>query len=74
MLKVKVTDIGSSMGILLPREALNKMKACKGDTLYLIESPEGYTLTLGQQNLEKQMDVGKDIMQRYKQTLKDLAK
>ena len=45
MLKVKVTSIGNSMGILLPKEALKKMKANKGDTLYLVESADGYTLT-----------------------------
>lgn len=40
MLKVKVTSIGNSMGILLPKEALSKMKVSKGDALYLVESPE----------------------------------
>ena len=50
MLKVKVPAIGNSMGILLPKEALAKLKSEKGDTLYLIESPEGYTITPYQQD------------------------
>ncbi len=74
MLKVKVTNVGNSMGILLPKEALNKMKANKGDTLYLIEGPEGYTLTPYQQDFEEQMEAAEDIMKRYKNTLKALAK
>jgi len=74
MLKVKVTNVGNSMGILLPKEALNKMKANKGDTLYLIEGPEGYTLTPYQQDFEEQMEAAQDIMKRYKNTLKALAK
>lgn len=74
MLKVKVTNIGNSMGILLPKEALNKMKASKGDTLYLVEGPEGYTLTPYQQDFEEQMEAAEDIMKRYKNTLRALAK
>ena len=50
MLKVKVPAIGNSMGILLPKEALAKLKSEKGDTLCLIESPEGYTITPYQQD------------------------
>ena len=45
MLKVKVTSIGNSMGIVLPKEALTKLKAEKGDVLYLVDGPEGLTLT-----------------------------
>ena len=51
MLKVKVTAVGNSMGILLPKEALSKLKASKGDTLYLVENTEGFTLTPYQQDL-----------------------
>ena len=74
MLKVKITNVGNSMGILLPKEALTKMKANKGDTLYLVESPDGYTLTPYQQDFEEQMNAAEDIMKRYKNTLRALAK
>ncbi|MFV2003630.1 MAG: AbrB/MazE/SpoVT family DNA-binding domain-containing protein, partial [Gammaproteobacteria bacterium] len=57
MLKVKVTQVGNSMGILLPKEALSKLKAEKGDTLYLVEGPEGLTLTPYNQDFEQQMKV-----------------
>lgn len=73
MLKVKVTSIGNSMGILLPKEALKKMKSNKGDTLYLVESADGYTLTPYQQDFEEQLDAAQDIMKRYKNMLKALA-
>ncbi len=74
MLKVKVTAIGNSMGILLPKEALNKMKVAKGDTLYLVEGPEGYTLTPYQEDFENQMEAAEKIMKRYRNTLRELAK
>ena len=74
MLKVKVTAVGNSMGILLPKEALSKMKAHKGDTLYLVEGPDGYTLTPYQHDFEEQIDIAKNVMKRYKNTLRALAK
>jgi len=74
MLKVKVTAVGNSMGILLPKEALARMKAAKGDTLYLVEGIDGYTLTPYQQDFESQIGVAEGIMKRYKNTLRKLAK
>lgn len=62
------------MGILLPKEALNKMKASKGDTLYLVENQDGYSLTPYQQDFESQIEAAEDIMKRYKNTLRELAK
>ncbi|MDF1643923.1 MAG: hypothetical protein P1U80_07045 [Pseudomonadales bacterium] len=74
MLKVKITTVGNSMGILLPKEALKKMKASKGDTLYLVENQDGYSLTPYQQDFESQVEAAEDIMKRYKNTLRELAK
>ena len=74
MLKVKVTPIGNSMGILLPKEALSKMKVSKGDALYLVESPEGFTLTPYQDDFESQIEAAESIMKRYRNTLHELAK
>jgi putative addiction module antidote len=74
MLKVKITAIGNSMGIVLPKEALNKLNAEKGDTLYLVDSPEGYTLTPYQQDFESQMEAAEKIMKKYRNALHELAK
>ena len=74
MLKVKITQVGNSMGILLPKEALNKMKAEKGDTLYLVDGPDGYTLTPYSQNFEEQIGVAEKVMKKYRNALRELAK
>ncbi|KKO10941.1 hypothetical protein LCGC14_0024330 [marine sediment metagenome] len=74
MLKVKVTAVGNSMGILLPKEALGKLNAERGDTLYLVEGPEGYTLTVYDPEFEEQVTAARGIMKRYKNALKELAK
>ena len=74
MLKVKVTAVGNSMGSLSPKEALSRLKAERGDTLYLVEGPDGYTLTPYQQDFEQQMTAAQSLMKRYKNTLRELAK
>ena len=74
MIKVKLTSIGNSMGIVLPKEALTKLKIGKGETLYLVESPEGFMLTPYQQNFEKQMEAAEKVMSKYRNALHELAK
>ena len=74
MLKVKVTAIGNSMGIVLPKEALTKLKADKGDVLYLVEGPDGLTLTPYQQDFDAQMRVAEKVMKKYRNALHALAK
>ncbi|NOR70382.1 MAG: AbrB/MazE/SpoVT family DNA-binding domain-containing protein [Methylomarinum sp.] len=73
-MKVKVTPIGNSMGIVLPKEALTKLKTGKGETLYLVDSPEGFMLTPYQQNFEKQMEAAEKVMKKYRNALHELAK
>ena len=74
MLKVKVTQVGNSMGILLPKEALQRMKSSKGDTLFLVEGPEGYTITPYRQDFEEQLDAATRVMKKYRNALRELAK
>jgi putative addiction module antidote len=74
MLKVKITAIGNSMGIVLPKEALTKLRADKGDVLYLVDTPEGLTLTPYQQDFSAQLDAAEKVMKKYRDALHELAK
>lgn len=74
MLEVKVTAIGNSMGIVLPKEALAKLKAQKGDVLYLVDGPEGLTLTPYSEDFAEQMEAAEQVMKKYKNALHQLAK
>lgn len=73
MLKVEITTIGNAMGILLPTEVLNKLKVGKGDTLYLIENAEGFTLFPSQQDFEAQMDAADKVLKKYRNAFHELA-
>ncbi|OQX01426.1 MAG: transcriptional regulator [Thiothrix lacustris] len=74
MLQVKLTAIGNSVGIVLPKEALAKLKVGKGDSLYLVESPEGFTLTPYQQDFDDQMQAAENVLKKYRNAFRELAK
>ncbi len=74
MHKVKVTAIGNSMGIVLPKEALAKLRASKGDELFLLETAEGLTLIPYQQDFEEQLDAAEKVMKKYRNALHEMAK
>ena len=70
---VKVTTVGNSVGIILPKEILARMNLKKGDTLYLTETPDGVQLTPYRADFDETMQVAQGIMRRYRDTLRKLA-
>ena len=44
-MKLKITAIGNSAGVILPKELLARLRLGKGDTLYALETPDGVRLT-----------------------------
>ena len=75
MLDLKVRKVGNSLGVVLPREATNRMKVHDGDTLFLTETPDGgYRITPYDPDFEIKITKVEDIMSRYRNTLRTLAK
>jgi putative addiction module antidote len=74
MVKLKVTTVGSSTGVVLPKEVLARLKIEKGDTLFLTEAPDGYRLTPYDPDFERQMDLARKVMREQRNVLKELAK
>ena len=74
MTKLKLTAIGNSAGVVLPKEVLARLKLDKGDSVYLTESPDGYRLTPYNPEFEQQMDTARKIMKRRRAALRELAK
>ncbi len=73
-IKLKVRKVGNSLGVILPKEALARMQVEEGQALYLSESPEGYRVTKGDEEFARKMAVVQDLSQRYRNTLRELAK
>lgn len=71
---LKLTQIGNSVGVILPKEALAALKLEKGDTIHLSESPEGFQITPYDPTLADQLDLGRDFMHEFRDTFHALAK
>ncbi|SJM92926.1 putative addiction module antidote [Crenothrix polyspora] len=74
MLTLKLTAIGNSVGVVLPKEALDKLHLEKGDKMYLTESPEGFRLTPYDPEFEQQITEARRIMKKRCDVLHELAK
>ncbi len=74
MVKVKVTTVGSSVGVVLPREVLTQLGVEKGDTLFLTAAPEGYLITPYNPDFERQMKLASRVMRSRRNVLRELAK
>ena len=74
-IETKVRKIGNSYGIVLPKEALQALKVEEGASLYLTEAPNN-TLNINPERpgFDEKMKIAEDIMQRYRNTLRELAK
>ncbi|NWG31361.1 MAG: AbrB/MazE/SpoVT family DNA-binding domain-containing protein [Rhodocyclaceae bacterium] len=71
---LKLTQIGNSVGVILPKEALAALQVGKGDSIFLTESPDGYRITSYDPEFAQQMSVAEDIMKRRRNVLRELAK
>lgn len=75
VLELKVRKVGNSMGVVLPKEALAHLKVDEGDTLTLTEAPDGSVrLMPGSAEVRRQIEAAQDIINRYRNTLRELAK
>ncbi len=74
MFNLKLTQIGNSVGVVLPKEALAQLNLAKGDRLFLTETPGGFRLTAYDPAFEKQMSAARRIMKRRRNVLRELAK
>jgi len=71
---VKITKIGNSAGVVLPKELLAKLRAGVGDTLYVSEAPDGVRITANNPAFEAQMAIAEQIMREDRDILRVLAK
>ena len=74
MTTLKLTSIGNSVGVVLPKELLVKLGLQKGDTLYAVETEDGLRLTTSDAEFEAQMAVARRIMKERRAVLRELAK
>jgi putative addiction module antidote len=73
MTSVKVTTVGNSAGIVLPREVLERLRVSKEDTLYVLETPNGVELTAYDPQFATQLEAAERVMREDRDVLRRLA-
>jgi putative addiction module antidote len=71
--KLKVSAIGNSTGVILPKDMLERLRVGRGDELMVRETPDGIVLSPYDPELARQMDVAEKIMRKRRNLLKKLA-
>ncbi|AWN49916.1 AbrB/MazE/SpoVT family DNA-binding domain-containing protein [Methylobacterium terrae] len=74
MVALKVKAIGDTLAVMLPDDVRDRLALADGSTLHLTETPDGYRMTSRDPSAPSQMDVARDVMQRYRNALRELAK
>ncbi len=74
MQTLKVTQIGNSLGVILPKEILARLKVEKGDQIFVTEAPDGLRLVSSDPGFAMQMKAAQEIMRKRRNVLRELAK
>jgi putative addiction module antidote len=72
-MKLKITAIGNSAGVILPKELLARLRVEKGDALHAMELSDGIKLTPFDPELAAQMEVAEQVMRDRRVLLQKLA-
>ncbi len=70
---LKLTAIGNSTGVILPKEILEKLRVSKGDTIFVVETKDGVELKTYDPVVAKQMEIAERIMREDRDVLRKLA-
>ena len=74
MQTVKLTAIGNSTGVVIPKEMMARLGVEKGDTLFAVETPQGFLLTPYDPEFEHHLKLAKEFMVEYREAFLALAK
>ena len=70
---LKITTIGNSIGVILPKEILTRLRVTKGDSVYVTETPKGIEISAYDDKYARQMEAGERVMRKHRDVLKKLA-
>jgi putative addiction module antidote len=73
-ISIKITKVGNSAGIILPKELLAHLNAGVGETLSVVLTPRGIELSTAEPDFDAQMAAAREVMARRKRALRELAK
>lgn len=71
---LKLTQIGNSVGVILPKDVLARLKLEKGDTVFVTDAANGVMLTPYDPDLDEQLAAGREFMREFRDAFHQLAK
>ena len=71
---LKIRKIGTSLGVVLPKELLTELGVGEGDLLYPVRTPDGVSLTQYDPDFAEILDDSRDYMRRHRNAMRELAK
>jgi putative addiction module antidote len=71
---LKLTQIGNSVGVVLPKEVLAQLKLQKGDSMFLTNIANGVLLSPYDPAIEEELNAGREFMKSYRDAFRALAK
>ncbi|MDE0626903.1 MAG: hypothetical protein OXH99_10940 [Bryobacterales bacterium] len=73
-MELKVRRIGNSLGVILPKDAVKRLRTAEGQRLHLVEEPDSsYRLTPFDPSFDERLAKAEGIISRYGNTLHVLA-
>jgi putative addiction module antidote len=73
MATLKLRRIGNSVGVVLPKEILARLKLGAGDEVFVSDAPHGVTLSTLNPEAQRQVEIGREFMREYREVFKALA-
>ena len=74
MATLKITQIGNSLGLILPREIVERLRLEKGESVSVVETPQGIEITPFDPDFDKKLEAARKVTKRYRNALRELAK
>ncbi|MEI7460424.1 MAG: AbrB/MazE/SpoVT family DNA-binding domain-containing protein [Pirellula sp.] len=74
MTTIKIRSIGNSLGVVLPKEMIARLRVAKGDSLFVQETVDGIRLTPYNPEFQQQMEIAKLVMREDRDALRALSK
>jgi putative addiction module antidote len=74
MTSLKVTKVGNSVGVILPKDIAAALRVNAGDQLFVTEVPGGFRLSSYDPEFEQQMSIAREVMRERRDALRELAK
>lgn len=73
-MELKITKIGNSLGVIMPKEVLTRLKLDKGDSLYITAAPDGYRIVPYDPVFAEQMNTARELMKKRRNVVHELNK